>query len=423
MRAYEAALNAAWAMSEEWIETVLTIASRANDVSPAALEGYRAARVKGADRLTARDGVGIITARGPMFRYANLFTEFSGATSYDTLRLDLQAALDNPDIRAILLNIDSPGGEVSGVGELANAVYDARKIKRIVSYGGGTMASAAYWLAAAGSEIVISDTAVLGSIGVKGAYVDKHKVDESRGVRTHEFISSQSPNKSRAGDLDTEDGRAKIQRMIDALAQVFVESVAQYRGGDMTAEDVIAKFGAGDVKVGLEAVKAGMADRIGNFEQVVSELAGGAGRNTSTLTWRMSMDPKVTTVSKDEHDAAVTKAKADGVAEGEIKGKAAGITEGRKAEQDRFKAILADEKVKGREATALDLAIKSPDMKAEDVVAFVAGLPVGAKSPTIEQRMGGQGGDLSLGGPMKAPSVGASWGKVIDSKFPKKSAA
>jgi len=409
MRAYEAALNAAWAMSEEWIETVLMIAAREHDVSVDALEGYRAKAVKGADRLGVRNGVGILTARGPMFRYANLFTEISGATSYDTLRTDLQAALDSKDIRSIALNIDSPGGEVNGASELAQAIFDARKVKPVVAYVGGFGASAAYWLASAASEIVIADTAVLGSIGVKAAVRDTRKTEESRGVRQHEFISSQSPFKSRMADLDSEDGRARIQRLVDSQAQVFVEAVARYRG--IAADDVIEKFGAGDVKVGSRAVAAGMADRLGSFEEVIADLSRGSRRSSSKRSRSMSEQttgaPAADTAGSDyidleQHKAACAKAREAGKAEG--------LAEGAKAANDRMSAIVGDEKIKGRADTAMSLALKSPDMKAEDVVAFVAGLPIAAPTataPTIAERMQGQGGALAMGPPMtNSPQAG-----------------
>ncbi|NKC02429.1 hypothetical protein HED55_00535 [Ochrobactrum haematophilum] len=73
-------------------------------------------------------------------------------------------------------------------------------------------------------------------------------------------------------DLSTDEGRARIQRTIDALAEVFIATVADGRG--VKPDDVIAKFGGGDVLIGSAAVAAGMADRIGNFEAVIKELDG-----------------------------------------------------------------------------------------------------------------------------------------------------
>jgi ClpP class serine protease len=168
--ALNAALSAVWAMEEQALEVLLAIAAREHDVTPEALEAYAAKSLANSQRGRVRDGVAVLDANGALFRRANIFTAMSGATSYEILRADLQAALDDPAVKAIMLNIDSPGGEVSGTDELAQAIFDARGTKPIVAYVGGTGASAAYWLASAADKVVVSPTAVLGSIGVQVAY-------------------------------------------------------------------------------------------------------------------------------------------------------------------------------------------------------------------------------------------------------------
>lgn len=115
-------------------------------------------------------------------------------------------------------------------------------------------------------------------------------------------------------------------------------------------------------------------------------------------------------MSQSAHNAILEKAVTDATA----KGRADGVAEGAKAANARIAAIVGDEKVKGKVETALSLALKSPDMKAEDVVAFVAGLPAAAPAAqTIEQRMNGQGSDLSLGAPMNQPKSSGSWDKAV----------
>jgi ClpP class serine protease len=139
--ALKAAMSVVWAMEERALETVLEIAAREHDVTEEALEAYSAKSLANSQRARVRDGVAIIEANGAMFRRANLMTAISGATSYDVLRADLQAALDDPAVKAINLVIDSPGGEVNGANELAQAIYDARGTKPIIAYVGGSGAS------------------------------------------------------------------------------------------------------------------------------------------------------------------------------------------------------------------------------------------------------------------------------------------
>lgn len=265
----DVALNAAWAMEEAPLRGLLEIAAREHEVTPEALEAYRAKSLEAAERATFRDGVAILDVRGPLFKRANLFTAMSGATSYDMLRRDLQAALDNPDVRGILLNVDSPGGEASGTGELATAILQARGKKRIVAYAGDLAASAGYWLASAADRIIVGEGAALGSIGVRAAYADTTARDAARGIKTVEFVSSQSPFKR--ADLKSGDGRARIQSRVDALAQVFVEAVAKNRG--VSVAKVLDSFGKGDVLLGKAAIAAGMADDVGTFESVLATLS------------------------------------------------------------------------------------------------------------------------------------------------------
>lgn len=272
MRALDAALSAAWAMEEAALRGLLEIAARENAVTPEALEAYRAQWLERGEHARVRDGVAILDVRGPLFKRANLFAAMSGATSYEILRRDLAAALDDPDVGAILLHVDSPGGEALGTAELAEAIFAARGRKPIVAYIGGLGASAAYWIASAADEVVVDATAIVGSIGVKMAVRDRRAADEKAGVRTIEFVSSQSPAK--VDDPATDEGRARIQKTIDALAEVFVGAVARNRGVDR--ETVLEKFGQGGTEVGQAAVDAGLADRLGSFEAVFGELAAEA---------------------------------------------------------------------------------------------------------------------------------------------------
>jgi ClpP class serine protease len=296
-RALEAAETAIWAMEPAALETLLTIAAREHDVTPEALEAYQAKSLERAEQATVRDGVAIISASGPLFKRANLFTALSGATSYDIMRRDLQAAVDGK-LKGAILNLDSPGGEASGTAELAAYVASLRGSFPVIAYVNGMGASAAYWLASAAQEIVVDSTAILGSIGVQMALRSR---DDPKGTTTHTFISSQSPMKN--ADPASEAGAKHIQGVVDAMAQVFVESVASNRGVDV--KTVLSNFGKGGLFVGQDAVKAGLADRIGNFEGVLAELAA-PGRDRGKA--------KGATMSDAATDAAVATARADGAA-------------------------------------------------------------------------------------------------------------
>ena len=273
-RAFELASAQPWLMLPDALDNLMSIADRQGD--PEALEARLGKALDNTRSVTMRNGVAIIPVTGPIFRYANMFTRISGATSTAVLSTDLQAALDNPSVKAIVLQIDSPGGEANGINELGDMIHSARDKKRIVAYIGGSGASAAYWLASAASEIVVDDTALLGSIGV---VLNVSVTKEEGGKKSYEIVSSTAPNKR--PNIETDEGRAEIAKTVDALAGVFVSKVA--RNLNVSADAVPEMGGHGGLKVGAEAVAAGLAHRVGSLESVIAELAGPASNSPRKL--------------------------------------------------------------------------------------------------------------------------------------------
>ncbi|WP_085600831.1 S49 family peptidase, partial [Pseudomonas sp. B6(2017)] len=264
-RAFELAASQPWLMLPAALDNLLAISDRLGD--PMALEAKRGERLENTRQVTVRNGVAVVPVVGPIFRYANLFTEISGATSTQVLATDIQQALDDPKIKAIVLNIDSPGGVASGINELAELIYAGRDRKRIVSYIGGTGASAGYWIASAASEIVIDEASLAGSIGVVVEAVVEG--ENATGRKRYQIVSRNAPNKR--PDLATEEGRAKIGETIDALGEVFVGKVARNLG--VAAEEVPEMGDHGGLRVGADAVKHGLAHRVGSLEALITELA------------------------------------------------------------------------------------------------------------------------------------------------------
>lgn len=278
MRVFDLAASVPWAMTPDYLSTILQIASREN--TAAMVEAAKAIRedrlerkaimfrdgrpLDGTRSVVIRDGAAVITIEGPIFRRADMFTEMSGATSLETLALDFTTALESPGVSAILFAISSPGGEVDGVSEFAAMLYTARGQKPISAYISDLGASAAYWIASATDEIVVADTALVGSIGVVAAVPDPTKTN----AKQLTFVSSQSPRKR--SDPTTESGKQDIQTVVDDLAAIFVDAVALHRG--VSADTVLADFGQGGVFVGQHAVTAGLADRVGTFEQTLADL-------------------------------------------------------------------------------------------------------------------------------------------------------
>jgi len=231
------------------------------------MAGPGAQKIPGAQRAYAIDGVAVLPLVGPIFPRANMMTEMSGATSVTMLQNDYRAALLNPEIGAILLLIDSPGGAVSGINAFADAVASGKQKKPTVSYVSGTAASAAYWIASATGEIAIDRTGIVGSIGVVAALPVQVAPDAS-GELWVEIVSSNAPNKR--PDPVSEEGRAEIVATLDAIEKQFVADVA--KGRKVSVEKVLSDFGQGGVKVGADGVKAGMADKVQSYDATLNSL-------------------------------------------------------------------------------------------------------------------------------------------------------
>lgn len=283
MSLFDLACQQCWAIQEEWLRRILALTNR-EDLDPdwarqiredrltrpSALAAQRGRPLDGARSARVRDGVAIIDVTGPIVRRADLFSDISGATAVEALSRDFDIARRDSLVEAILLVFDSPGGEVTGIGEFARMIASARTDKPVWAYVEGLGASAAYWLASAAEQVIIDDTAILGSIGVVMAVPDPAK----RTSREIEIVSSQSPNKR--PDVTTERGRQLLQTIVDDTAAVFITDVARNR--TVSEETVMRDFGQGGVMVGKVAVVAGLADRLGSFEQTLQDIRQVAGK-------------------------------------------------------------------------------------------------------------------------------------------------
>ena len=232
-----------------------------------AMAGPGAQKLNGTNRTFLVDGVAVMPVTGPIFPRANMMTEFSGATSISMLAADYQRALTSDEVGAVLFMIDSPGGAVSGIQAFADQVASGAKKKLTSAFVAGTAASAAYWIASAAGEIAIDRTGIVGSIGVV-AGVPVQVAPDGNGDMWLEIVSTNAPNKR--PDPMSEEGLAEIVSTLDALETLFIADVARGRG--TTATKVKAEFGAGGVKVGADAVKAGMADKVQSYDATLTAL-------------------------------------------------------------------------------------------------------------------------------------------------------
>lgn len=307
-------------------------------------------------------GVGVVRLEGVLARRMNLFSRMSGGTSTELALAQFREALADREAESILLVIDSPGGAVDGTQELAEAIYNARGKKPIKALATGTVASAAYWIAAAAEEVLIaSDTTLVGSIGVVATHVDVSRAEDRLGVKTTEITAGRYKRiASQYGPL-TQEGRASIQEMVDAIYTAFVNDVAAFRR--VSADRVLDGMADGRIFLGKAAQDVGLVDgfasehdllgkmRRGQTTGVGKRAAGSAGRKLEGH--RMDADDMMKGLTLDALKAGnpeLYKAIADeGQAKGRTEGMAEGMAEGHKV---GFEEGCAKGRQEGRSAAA-----------------------------------------------------------------------
>lgn len=282
-----------WAILPGYLEAIEAIALRVLD-DPAVLslkdDGHAdrqltavaamGSRAPATRKAMMRDGVGLLPVMGPVFPRANLMTEYSGACSLDVAAADLRALQASPEIRNILIVIDSPGGAVAQVNDFARMV--AASTKPITVHVTGMCCSAAYWIgSAATGGLSMDPTGVAGSIGVLISTAYQVEPD-ANGYRDLDIASTNAPNKR--PDLSSPEGQAQIRQMLDGIEAVFIDSVARGRG--VTAAKVRSDFGAGGILTGQAALDAGMVDRIevDGLEGAIRRLSSNSPANPRRQT-------------------------------------------------------------------------------------------------------------------------------------------
>lgn len=229
------------------------------------------ARIERPARVAAKPGaVGVLPIFGTMSQRANMMSDISGGVSTEVLRSQFADLVNNSDIKAIVLNIDSPGGSVFGVEELAADVFAARGTKPIVAVANSLMASAAYWVGSQADEIVATPGAITGSIGVYAIHEDISQAAEAAGFK----YTVVKAGKYKAEGIDVlpldEEALGAMQARADSYYSLFTKAVARGRG--VPESSVRTGYGEGRALTAQASKEAGLVDRIATLDQTLARL-------------------------------------------------------------------------------------------------------------------------------------------------------
>lgn len=295
-------------------------------------------------------GVAIIHLVGSFVNRGAYIGASSGLISYEGAQYQLRAAGADPKVRAVVLDLESPGGQALGAFETARAVRDLASRKPVIAVVNGMAASAAYAIASAATRIVTTESGISGSIGVVLLHVDRQGAMEKAGLKPTLIHAGAHKVDGNPYEALPKAVRDQMQVEVDALMAMFVGCVASGRKG-MT-EAAIRKTEARTF-MGAEAVKAGLADDVGTFETVLAELGRGAPRPAGRAP-QPSPSAKIRTGKMDEQEMAL-----------------------RADERARITAITSAPEAKGRENQALALAL-STGLGVEEAIAVMAASPKGS---------------------------------------------
>lgn len=215
--------------------------------------------------------VAVIPIYGVLAPRMNLMTEISGGTSYEKIAGQLRAAMADKTIKTIVLDVDSPGGSVSGNAELATEILRARAKKPIVGQAQFTMGSAAYQLGAACTEIVAAPSARVGCIGSYTIHNDLSEALKQAGVKRTFLYAGEGKVDGNEAEPLSDSARVRVQAILDSAYGQFVNNVVKGRGQGVTPEMVRKEWKA-HVYTAQEAQSMGMVDRIETLDETLSRI-------------------------------------------------------------------------------------------------------------------------------------------------------
>lgn len=241
----------------------------------------------------ASSGVAVIPLSGVIVPRANLMSEMSGGTSVADFQQAFLAAMTDPDVAAVVLDVDSPGGSVDLLTEAAGRMRAVRGQKPVLAVADTLMASAAYWLGSQADEVAVTPSGLAGSVGVYATHMDVSAANEQLGVKPTLISAGKYKTEGNPHEPLTTDAAAHIQEIVDAAYDTFTLDVA--KGRRVSVSDVREGFGEGRVLTAKQAVKQGLADRVATLEETIGRAAqlaqdGSAVRQVASVAFMAELD-------------------------------------------------------------------------------------------------------------------------------------
>ncbi|KLV08637.1 S49 family peptidase [Photobacterium ganghwense] len=334
------------------------------------------------------NGIAVIPIDGSMVHKYGYVRPYSGMTGYDGIVYRLTEAVSDKDVKAIMLDMHTPGGMVAGCFDLADKIAQLRQIKPIWSLGYDMHTSAGQMVASACSRRLITQTGIAGSVGVIMAHTNVEKMLANEGVEITLITAGDHKADGHPYKSLPKDVKEKWQRNVESARQMFASKAAQYMGMDVNK--VLAT--EAEIYEGQEAVDIGFADEVVNGLDAIQLMAESFKNKSTNFDMGASMEitanPKAETTGNDTNaNVTAPQASAD-LDQGQQEQPAPAVAAAPEsntdpdpatAERERCMGILGLEESKGREALAHQLA-SNPKISVEEAKAFLASAPKSAVS-------------------------------------------
>ncbi len=351
------------------------------------------------------NGIAVLPVSGTLVSKTRSLQPYSGMTGYNGIIARLQQAMSDPGVDGILLDMDTPGGMVSGAFDCADIIARMRDIKPIWALANDMNCSAGQLIASAASRRLVTQTARTGSIGVMMAHSNYGAALKTQGVEVTLIYSGDHKIDGNPYEKLPKDVRADFQTRIDATRQMFAEKVSAYTS--MSVQSVLDTEAA--VFSGQESVDNGLADELVNNTDALGVMREALDRRKKTTTGGTMPSPSASAATNQPANQAATQTTAPAEQVTTIDTTTAALTAPADlsaqvsaavaAENGRIMGILNCEEAKGRESQARALA-ETPGMTVESAQRILAAAPQSAQARTdtaLDRLMETAPGALSTG--------------------------
>jgi signal peptide peptidase SppA len=213
-------------------------------------------------------GIAVIEVSGSLVNRASGMDAPSGLTSYEQLGNEILDAAADPQVRGILLRLDSYGGEANGAWDVASLIEEAARVKPVWASVDDWALSAGYLLASATDRIWVTRTGGVGSVGIIAMHLDQSGWDAANGLRYTTIFAGDRKNDFNPHEPLSDGARSVLMAEVDRLYGMFVDAVARRRG---LSTGAVRSTEAG-IFYGEDSVAQGFADRVGTFREALAAM-------------------------------------------------------------------------------------------------------------------------------------------------------